>query len=164
MIVTKTDLKGMITYANDVFLRMSACTEAEVLGQPHNVIRHPSMPSGIYKLIWDRLAAGKEVFAYIVNLGFDGVAYWVFAHATPTFDATGRAVAYHSTRRAVIPSVADEVSRVYAKVRQQELSIKQRRERGERSWELLTDLVKSESGMTTYEWVWSLASANRSSR
>ena len=55
IIVTKTDLKGRITYANDVFLRVSRFTSAEVVGQPHSIIRHPDMPRCIFKLLWDTL-------------------------------------------------------------------------------------------------------------
>lgn len=128
-IVTKTDLKGVITYANDVFLRVSATTEERALGQPHNLIRHPDMPAGVYKLLWDRLESGQEIFAYVMNLALDGVAYWVFAHATPTIGPNGKAIAYHSTRRTVAKPISDEVHAVYRKVRAEELRIKSPRTR-----------------------------------
>ena len=56
IIVSKTDLKGHITYANDVFLKIAGYTEAEVLGRPHNLIRHPDMPRCVYKLLWDTIS------------------------------------------------------------------------------------------------------------
>jgi PAS domain S-box-containing protein len=99
IIVTKTDLQGRITYANDVFLRISALTEDEALGQPHNVIRHPDMPGGVFRLMWETLAQGREMFAYVQNLATDGAHYWVFAHVTPTVDVSGTVVGYHSNRR-----------------------------------------------------------------
>ena len=63
IIVSKTDLKGRITYANDVFLRVSAYSLNEVVGAPHSIIRHPEMPRCVFKLFWDTIAAGKEIFA-----------------------------------------------------------------------------------------------------
>lgn len=99
IIVTKTDLQGRITYANDVFLGVSAFEEHEVLGQPHNIIRHPDMPRCVFQLLWDTLRAGEELFAYVVNLAGDGAHYWVLAHVTPSVGPTGTVVGYHSNRR-----------------------------------------------------------------
>lgn len=99
IIVTKTDPQGRITYANEVFLRMSALTEAEALGAPHSLIRHPDMPRGVFRLLWQTISQGQEMFAYVVNLAADGAHYWVFAHVTPTFDRSGRILGYHSNRR-----------------------------------------------------------------
>src|SRR4051812_11260874 len=65
LIVSKTDPRGVITYANDVFLRVSAYPAAEVIGQPHNLIRHPDMPRAVFKLLWDTLAERRGGFAYI---------------------------------------------------------------------------------------------------
>ena len=100
IIVTKTDAGGRITYANPVFLRVSGLTEREALGAPHNVIRHPDMPRCVFKLLWDTVRAGGEIFAYIVNRATNGDHYWVLAHVTPTFDAQGRIAGFHSNRRA----------------------------------------------------------------
>ena len=100
LIVTKTDTQGRLTYANDVFLRFSALTEDEAIGQPHNIIRHPDMPGGVFAVLWERVQAGQEIFAYVKNLAHDGVAYWVFAHVTPTYDVNGSITGYHSMRRA----------------------------------------------------------------
>jgi PAS domain S-box-containing protein len=99
MIVSKTDLKGRITYANDVFLRVSGFTARELIGQPHSIIRHPDMPRTVFKLLWDTLEAKGEIFAYVLNLAKNGDHYWVFAHVTPSFDAKGAVVGYHSNRR-----------------------------------------------------------------
>lgn len=99
LIVSKTDLKGRITYANDVFLRIAHLGPREALGAPHSVIRHPEMPRCAFKLLWDTIEAGKEIFAYVINLAANGDHYWVFAHVTPSFDGTGKIVGYHSNRR-----------------------------------------------------------------
>ncbi len=99
IIVSKTDLKGHITYANETFLSIAGYTEEEILGQPHNIIRHPDMPQCVFKLLWDTLKARKEIFAYVKNMARNGDFYWVFAHVTPTFDDHNQVIGYHSNRR-----------------------------------------------------------------
>src|SRR5208282_4348758 len=98
IIVSKTDLKGLITYANRVFVQISGYSEEELLGQPHSIIRHPSMPGSVFRLLWETIASGQEIFAYVNNMSKNGDHYWVFAHVTPTFGAAGEIVGYHSNR------------------------------------------------------------------
>ncbi|WP_018683969.1 PAS domain-containing protein [Actinokineospora enzanensis] len=117
LIVTKTDLKGVITYANDVFLRVSEFHEDEVIGKPHNVIRHPMMPRTLFKLLWDTIQARREIFAYAMNMASNGDHYWVLAHATPSFDGAGRVVGYHSSRRLPTPSAVATVKQIYDRIR-----------------------------------------------
>ena len=62
-IVSKTDLKGRITYVNKIFMKMADYTEDELLGKPHNIIRHPDMPRAVFKLLWDRVQNKEEIFA-----------------------------------------------------------------------------------------------------
>ncbi|MBV5325531.1 MAG: methyl-accepting chemotaxis protein, partial [Rhodospirillaceae bacterium] len=92
LIVSKTDLKGNLTYVNEIFLRISEYGEEELIGQPHSFIRHPSMPRCVFKLLWDRLQAGSEIFAYVKNMTKSGAYYWVLAHATPSITASGEVV------------------------------------------------------------------------
>ena len=99
IIVSKTDLKGHITYANETFLTVALYTEEEVLGKPHNIIRNPDMPRCVFKLLWDTLEMRKEIFVYVRNMAKNGDYYWVFAHVTPTFDGNGSVIGYHSNRR-----------------------------------------------------------------
>ena len=99
LIVSKTDLKGRITYANDVFLRVAGYTEQEVLGQPHSIVRHPDMPRCVFKLLWDTIQARSEIFAYVINRAKNGDHYWVLAHVTPSYDQSGKMVGFHSNRR-----------------------------------------------------------------
>lgn len=99
IIVSKTDRSGRILYANDVFLQIAGYTEREVLGMPHSIVRHPDMPRCAFALLWETIAAGSEIFAYVVNLAKNGDHYWVFAHVTPTLGSDGRIVGYHSSRR-----------------------------------------------------------------
>ncbi|MCJ9427953.1 PAS domain-containing protein [Kordiimonas sp. A6E486] len=99
IIVSKTNLKGHITYANDVFLDIAGYTEEEVLGKPHSLIRHPKMPRCVFKLLWDTIQAGDEIFAYVINRAKNGDHYWVLAHVTPSYDSASQMVGFHSNRR-----------------------------------------------------------------
>jgi PAS domain S-box-containing protein len=99
IIVSKTDPNGRITYANDVFLRVSGYSEAEIIGKPHSLIRHPDMPRCVFDLLWRTIAGGREIFAYVINQAKGGDHYWVLAHVTPTFGRDGSIVGYHSNRR-----------------------------------------------------------------
>lgn len=108
IIVSKTNLKGHITYANDVFLNIAGYTEKELLGQPHSIIRHPDMPRCIFKLLWDTIQDGREIFAYVLNRAKNGDHYWVYAHVTPSFSGTGEIVGYHSNRRVPDRQILEE--------------------------------------------------------
>lgn len=99
LIVSKTDSRGIITYANKLFVDIAGYTLPEVVGKPHNLVRSPQMPRCVFKLLWDRIASGKEIFAYVVNLAKNGDHYWVLAHVTPSFDENGSSIGYHSNRR-----------------------------------------------------------------
>jgi len=98
-IVSKTDLKGRITYCNRVFIEFSGYTASELMGEQHNIVRHPDMPRGVFKFLWDTLAQKKECFAYVKNMCTDGSFYWVFANVTPDVNASGQVVGYFSVRR-----------------------------------------------------------------
>ncbi|MDQ7012280.1 MAG: PAS domain-containing protein [Planctomycetota bacterium] len=156
IIVSKTDLKGRITYANDVFLRVAQYTEAEVLGKPHNIIRHPAMPRCVFQLLWDTLAAGEEIFAYVINLTKHGDHYWVFAHVTPSYDEAGTKIGYHSNRRVPDRHALSKVKALYDSLLQIEKPFRTPREAIAASYPAVVDLLKSQN--TTYdEFVFSLA-------
>ena len=113
IIVSKTDLKGRITYANKVFADICGYNEAELIGQPHSIVRHPDMPRCVFKLLWETLAEGREIFAYVKNMTRRGDYYWVFAHVTPSFDAGGKVIGYHSNRRVPDRRVIAALAPVY---------------------------------------------------
>lgn len=108
IIVSKTNLKGHLTYANKIFLDISGYKEQDVLGKAHNFIRHPDMPRCIFKLLWETLASGNEIFAYINNRAKSGDHYWVYAHVTPSWDDDGKIIGYHSNRRVPDRRILDE--------------------------------------------------------
>lgn len=163
IIVSKTDLKGHVTYANDVFLRVSGYTEAEILGQPHNMIRHPDMPGSVFKLLWDTLKNGEEIFAYVVNQAKNGDHYWVFAHVTPSLDRSGRCVGYHSNRRVPYPDALPRVKELYARMLAEEKRHGDYHAGMAAATRLLTDLLAAR-GLTYSEFVFSLSDRTRLER
>ncbi|MEZ5351141.1 MAG: PAS domain-containing protein [Bryobacteraceae bacterium] len=146
IIVSKTDLKGIITYANPVFLRVAGYRESEILGQPHNIIRHPDMPRCVFGLLWTQLKAGKEIFAYVKNMASNGDHYWVHAHVTPTFDASGAITNFHSNRRWPTPRAVAAIEPIYARLRQEEQRHANARQATEAGGKLLA-LLLEEAGM-----------------
>lgn len=128
LIVSKTDLTGNITYANEVFCRVSGYQRDELAGQNHNLIRHPDMPRCVFKLLWETIANEKEIFAYVKNLARDGAHYWVFAHITPTFNAQGKVIGYHSNRRCPDRAPIEYFDGIYKQLKQIEDRHPDRRE------------------------------------
>jgi PAS domain S-box-containing protein len=117
VIVTKTDLKGRITYVNRTFLNIAGLTLDQALGAPHSIIRHPAMPRCVFKLLWDTIEGGREIFAFVINRAVNGDHYWVLAHVTPSFGPDGKIVGYHSNRRVADPRlVRDVVTPLYAEL------------------------------------------------
>ncbi len=120
IIVSKTNCQGIITYANEVFLNVAGYSEGEVLGKPHNLIRHPDMPRCVFQFLWDSIKSGREIFAYVINLAKNGDHYWVHAHVTPTFDGEGRIIGYHSNRRVPEPTAVQKIIPIYHALTQAE--------------------------------------------
>lgn len=146
IIVSKTDPKGRITYANKTFSEICGYSRAELTGAPHSIIRHPDMPRAVFKLLWDRLGEEKEVFAYVKNMAKNGDYYWVFAHVTPSYDATGKVVGYHSSRRVPDRRVVYEVIEpIYAGLLATEASHKSAKEGLAASYEQMINLVRSKA-------------------
>lgn len=115
-IVSKTDAKGRIIYCNPIFIEFSGYSEQELLGQQHNIVRHPDMPRTTFKLAWERIQSGQEFFAYVKNMSKDGSFYWVFAHMTPDLDRDGRPIGYTSVRRCPSPDALRVIQPLYAQI------------------------------------------------
>lgn len=143
IIVSKTDLKGHITYANQTFLKIAGYSEAEILGKPHNIIRHPDMPRCVFKLLWDTLKMRQEIFAYVKNMSRNGDYYWVFAHVTPTFDEQGRVIGYHSSRRVPERKQVELFTDIYRQLLEEEQRHPDWRSGMEASTRMLLDLLAS---------------------
>lgn len=138
-IVSKTDTKGRLTYVNKIFIDLAEYTEEELLGKPHSIVRHPEMPKAIFKLLWDRVQAKEEIFAYVVNKTKDNNFYWVYANVTPSLDEDGNTVGYYSVRRKPNPEALAIIKPLYAQMLQAEKS------NGiDASMKILTDLLYQE--------------------
>ncbi len=98
LIVSKTDLKGQLTYINKDFLDISGFTEAELIGASHNIVRHPDMPPEAFEDLWRDLKAGRPWTGYVKNRCKNGDYYWVLATATPIVE-NGQVTGYMSVRR-----------------------------------------------------------------
>lgn len=153
-IVSKTNLKGIITYANLTFLDISGFTEKEILGSPHSILRHPHMPRVVFKLLWDTLKNNEEIFAYVVNRCKNGDHYWVLAHVTPCLDIDGKVIGYHSSRRAPAEQALKRVQPFYKKLLEIE-NAGDRREGLVNSEKAIFSLLE-ENRMTYSEFVFSL--------
>ncbi|GAB6042396.1 PAS domain-containing protein [Endothiovibrio diazotrophicus] len=113
VIISKTDLKGRITYANRAFMRVSGYSEPRLHGVQHNIVRHPDMPRGAFRLLWKTLQGGNEFFAFVKNLTADGSYYWVFANVTLDHDLKGNVLGYFSVRRKPSPQGIRTISELY---------------------------------------------------
>ncbi len=161
IIVSKTDLKGRITYANKTFLQIAGFTEQEVLGQPHSILRHPDMPRCIFKLLWDTIQAKEELFAYVVNMTKNGDHYWVLAHVTPTLDAQGNISNYHSNRRVPDPDVIrSNIAPLYRTLLEEERRHSNAKDGLEKSYAMLMKTLE-DMGVAYDAFVFSLANGGK---
>ena len=150
LIVSKTDKTGKITYANDVFLSVSGYVENEVIGKPHSLIRHPHMPRAVFKLLWETIGSGLEIFAYVVNRAKKGDHYWVLAHVTPNCDQDGVIVGYHSSRRVARPAALAKIQPIYQRLLVAESEAADRHLGLTTSYSLLQDMV-GQAGFDGYD-------------
>ena len=155
IIVTKPDLKGKITYANEVFLRVSKISEHAAIGAPHSLIRHPDMPRSVFKLLWDRIQSGKELFAYVINMATNGDHYWVFAHVTPSRDASGNIIGFHSNRRKPNPEQIAKIQPIYRELHAIETQTHDRKEGLALAAAKLESKIR-ETGMSYDEFIFSV--------
>lgn len=107
MVISTTDLQGTITYVNDLFCQLTGFTREELVGQPHNIVRHPSVPKAIYKEMWDTIKAGNIWTGIIPNVGKGGVLYVVDTTVQPLYDAQDKIEAYISIRRVINDLMTD---------------------------------------------------------
>ena len=116
-IVSKTDPKGVITYGNDYFVEISGYSEAELVGQPHNIIRHPDMPKIVFKLMWERIKKGENIIAVVKNLAKDGSYYWVVTEFEAKVDPlTNEPLSYTAFRKAAPKKAIETMEPIYKKL------------------------------------------------
>ncbi|MBN2250100.1 MAG: PAS domain-containing protein [Campylobacterales bacterium] len=112
LIVSSTDLKGIITYANRKFCEIAGYSRGELVGKNHNIVRHPDMPKAAFQELWDTLKSGKEWTGVVKNLRKDGKYYWVYSHITP-IEKDGQVIGYTAARRPASQTEINEVIPIY---------------------------------------------------
>ncbi|MDX5298110.1 MAG: methyl-accepting chemotaxis protein [Gammaproteobacteria bacterium] len=115
-LISSTDLHGKILHCNDAFVAISGFTRDELMGQPHNIVRHPDMPPEAYTVMWGHLKAGKPWMGLVKNRCKNGDFYWVNAYVTPITEA-GKVVGYESVRTCPAREDVDRAAQVYAQLR-----------------------------------------------
>ncbi|AWM14691.1 PAS domain-containing protein [Flavobacterium sp. NRK F10] len=116
-LVSKTNRIGIINYVNSAFVNVSGYEESELLGQPHNIIRHPDMPKAIFRMLWENLKQGKDFHAIIKNKAKDGKYYWIITQYDFFKDTEGDINGYMARRKAVTPEVISKIEGVYKKIK-----------------------------------------------
>jgi aerotaxis receptor len=117
LIVSRTDVAGVITNCNQSFVEMSGFSEAELIGQPHWILRHPDMPSAAFKDLWDTVTRGTKWNGYVKNLRKDGGFYWVYATVVANV-RDGIIVGYTSVRRKPSRTKVREAEALYRTMNQ----------------------------------------------
>lgn len=112
LIISRTDLRGNITYANDIFANISGYTPEELVGKPHSIVRHPDMPSSVFKQMWETLKSGNIWRGYVKNLRKDGGYYWVYAEVSGVY-REDKLVEFKSLRAPVDESKKREFQNSY---------------------------------------------------
>ncbi len=120
IIISSTDLYGIITYASNAFSDISGYAKEELVGQPHSIVRHPDMQANVFKEMWETIKSGKIWSGEVKNKKKDGGYYWVFATITPNFDKNGEITGYTSIRHDITDkikirelSITDNLTSVY---------------------------------------------------
>jgi len=118
--ITETDTKGIITYVNRKFIEMSGYAKNELIGQSHNIMRHPDMPKVVFKEMWAKLKNAEPWKGYIKNLRKDGSFYWVVVFITPKHDDNGNLSGFIAARELPGPQTLEQIKQTYAEYRTEE--------------------------------------------
>lgn len=119
VIISRTDLKGIITYVNETFAMISGYDPDELIGKPHNILRHPDMPRSAFKEMWETIQSGKTWEGYVKNMRKDRGYYWVYAVISGVYK-NGELVEYKSIRSPVPRDKRIEMQYVYDEMRLKE--------------------------------------------
>jgi aerotaxis receptor len=119
LIISSTDLKGIITYANRKFCEISGYNKEELQGKNHNIVRHPDMPKAAFQEVWNTIKSGKEWTGVIKNLRKDGHYYWVYSHITP-IETNDEVSGYTAARRPASHTEVEDTIPIYKALLAQE--------------------------------------------
>ncbi len=153
-IMSKTDKKGIIEYANDYFMEVSGYKEWELMGQPHNILRHPDMPKLIFKLLWDNLNKVKPTYAFVKNLAKDGRYYWVIADFKSKIDAEGN-ITHYARRKAIPEDAKNKIEKIYHNILEIEKTA------GMDASEAYFTAMLEDMGMTYDEFIFNMMNLNK---
>ena len=116
VIISQTDINGVITYANRAFSKVSGYPVDELVGQPHNMIRHPDMPKLAFSKMWETIQGGQAWNGLVKNLRKDGLYYWVDSEILPTRNENEEIIGYIAVRKSASRKDIDENSETYSKM------------------------------------------------
>jgi len=113
-IVSETDENGKITFCNDYFMEVSGYSKEELIGKPHNIVRHPDMPKVVFKLLWETIKDGKNINAVVKNRAKDGRYYWIFTEFEIRKDIdSGKIIGYQASRKSISKHVIEIIADLY---------------------------------------------------
>jgi PAS domain S-box-containing protein len=116
-IVSETDAKGKITFANEYFIEVAGYNLSELIGKPHSIVRHPDMPKVVFKLLWETISQGRNINAVVKNLAKDGRYYWIFTEFESIKNSdTGEIIGYHADRKSISKHVLEVIANLYAEL------------------------------------------------
>ncbi len=118
LIISRTDLKGNITHANDLFCSISGYTLDELIGKPHSIVRHPDMPKSIFKELWETITSDKQWIGIVKNMRSDGGFYWVNAIVSGVYK-DGELIGYKSLRTPISYEEKLQHQKLYDRIRQE---------------------------------------------
>ncbi len=119
LIISRTDLSGMVTYANETFAKISGYEVNELIGKPHNIVRHPDMPKSVFSDIWETLGRGESWQGYVKNKRKDNGYYWVHANVSGVYK-NGELVEYKSLRSPIDRETKIKMQNTYDTLRKSE--------------------------------------------
>ena len=119
-IISKTDLKGIITFVNSAFCKLAEYDKKELLGKSHNIIRHPDMPKSAFKELWDTIERNETWRGFVKNLRKDGKYYWVETTIQPVFDESENKIGYIRVGKQVSYQDKEKYEKIYKEIKEKE--------------------------------------------
>ena len=119
-VVTRTDLDGVITFANRTFCKLAGYEKDELVGQQHSIVRHPDMPKAAFENMWDTIKKNQKWHGFVKNLRKDGKYYWTEAFVEPLFDENGQKIGYMAARKPVGLKDKEEFEKKYQEMKAKE--------------------------------------------